>query len=424
MAVITTEPKGSTSPINSKPTEREPLWPNGMAIEVIGLTGEFGVGKTIFGLSIAPGKETLVYDMEKSSSVYQSLGFARIDMADEMLKRFGNKIYQPEDLYAAWRESILAITPGKYRVIMLDPVSEIESGIVEHIRKNPEKYGLTAKQIERAEGLLWGRMKDVWKNILVDLSARCETFVFVSHMRAVFRDNRPVPGRKQPKGKETLMELASLYLRLERVPDVKGNVPEVPSAIVIKNRLSVPRFEGGSLSWVNVLPPRIPVATPAAIREYIQHPPDYAKLKPAERAPEEHASEEELAMMKLATAEAQRDAEQARLERLTRATQVSSQPTQANANPSTATNGHSAIAPKGTITTEQVGVLVEFRKSLGIDKDTWLKILAKRGVASGHALSTEQAAELIDALSKKLMSKMFVDTVGSLPGAEVEDRKN
>ena len=73
-----------------------PLWQQ--PIPVIGLTGEYQSGKTLFGLSISPGPRTLVYDMEKSSLTYESIGFQRVDIGAEMLK-LHPKGYAPIKLF-------------------------------------------------------------------------------------------------------------------------------------------------------------------------------------------------------------------------------------------------------------------------------------------------------------------------------------
>ena len=397
----TTESDNSMSPDQPPmPPPSTTLWPNGRKVEVIGLTGDFGSGKTIFGLSICPGEKTLVYDFEKSSSAYQSLGFDRVDMADEMLRRLP-KGYKPVDLFRWWYDHIRSIKPGQYTVIMVDPISEIEAGIVEYISERPQEFGLTPNQIRNSAGLMWGKMKDFWKSILQDIAARCETFVFTSHLRSVWKGNAPT-GKKSAKGKETLMELASLYLWMDRKADEKGNVPDVPAANVLKSRLADHRFIDGELKWIDLLPPRLPKATPAAIRNYILNPPDFSKLKPSERFVEEKATEEELAAMRLATAEAERDTELARVERIKRIDEAKEQP--ASSTSAAEVSDETTPAPSGLATVEQLRLIKSFKEQLEIPKETWeTKILRRRGVDSAKQLTTEQANELIETLEKKVM---------------------
>jgi chemotaxis protein histidine kinase CheA len=148
-------------------------------------------------------------------------------------------------------------------------------------------------------------------------------FYFTSHLRDEWRGNTPT-GKREPKGKETLLELASLYLWLERLPGEDGKVPDAPSAIVLKQRLADTFIdpETGEVRITALMPPRIPVATVQAIRRYITCPPDYTKLKDGERVIEKPATEEELLRLRVAAAEAERDTEQSRLTRLSRAAEL------------------------------------------------------------------------------------------------------
>jgi len=137
-------------------------------------------------------------------------------------------------------------------------------------------------------------------------------------LRQVWQGNTPT-SKREPKGKETLMELASLYVWLERKPDKEGKLPAVPSGIVLKERLADTIInEDGLLEIIQLMPPRLPQATVAAIRGYIANPPDYARLKVGERVVEEEMTAEEKLRLELAKAEAEQATEESRLARLQR----------------------------------------------------------------------------------------------------------
>lgn len=423
-------------------TKPSPLW--SIPIEVLGLTGDFASGKTLFALSISPGLGTLIYDTEKSAKPYLSLGFNRIDLPGEMLKSHPGG-FKPIDLFLFWWKDIKAIRPGKYRVIVLDTVSEIESGLVAYVRANPTEFGYTAAQFARAQALVWGAVKDLWKAILTDLASRCETFVFTSHLKREFAGDRPT-STKTPKGKETLMELASLYLWLDRSTDKKGNQPAAPSATVLKSRLSsMTVLPNGLMDIRPSLPPRLPIATPASVRFYLDNPPDYGNLKSDERIKETEISEAEIEALKLARAEAERDAAALQLERMKSAANAYQQPrpvangpqttmqTPAPAAPATvdqpqpvaqpqpqptpqpSTNGHvgtngttapnQPIDPYGNaVRKEQLDAIVMYRtklRALGMPDDAYAKSLEKRGVKSARDLTSDQAGEFITALLAK-----------------------
>lgn len=406
-----------------------PIWPQ--PIEIIGLTGEFASGKTLYALSIDPAR-TRFYDTEKSAGSYVGLGFERIDVPAAMLaaKAAG---YKSIDTFLWWLEDIRKIEPGKYSVIALDTVSEIESGLVDWVRKNPSHFGYTAAQFLKMEALLWGCVKEHWKMILSDIAARCQTFAFTSHLKSEWSQSGPTK-KRIPKGKETLMELASLYLHLERRPDKDGRVPDVPSAVVLKSRLARTALVDGKVAIAPLLPPRLPAATPDAVRAYMNAPPDYAKLKPEELAPEAGLTDDERLQLRATTAAAERDVEQARLAReqtarntaeaRQRATEAKKAPpveTAPATAPTPSANGQAAGAPKQAngLPVERaarIELLRQYRDQLKILPDDWKNvILKKRGVTSANELDDAKLDELI----LKLKTKVTGDQVfaGAAVGA-------
>lgn len=277
--------------------ERPPLW-EGQKIRVIVVTGEFSSGKSIFCCSICPGEETLVIDNEGSTeNLEDQIGFDRIDLSHECYKKHGER-YTAEDRYQMWRK--LAIERGKtkkYRVLVTDPFSEIEDGLADYVNKHPGEFGYTANQFEKGGGIFWGCVKRKEKADIELLKTYYETICFVVHMRNEFRGGKPT-GKREAKGKETLEEEANLMLLMERriltTGKDKGKKQSVPSAVILKERVNKAVFdEHGQMRLVPLLPPRLPIATPAAIRAYIRNPPNYDKLKADEKIIQPEMSEEE-----------------------------------------------------------------------------------------------------------------------------------
>lgn len=410
---------------NAAATDRPPLWPQ--PIEVLGATGPYASGKSLLTLSICPGPETLSYDLEKSTAPYQpALGFTRIDVPAELLKRHPRG-YKPIDLWLWWLESVRSQPPGKYRVIAVDPANDLESGLVDWVKQNPGYFGATANQYQKMGAIALGHAKEHLKMVLADLASRCETFAFTTHLGEIWVDNKP-SGKMRPKGKSTLEELATLYLHLERPKDAKGNVQAKPSATVRKTRLSSIRVDAatGDVTIIPTLPPRIPEATPAAIRRYMATPPDYAKLTDAERAPDPVMTDDDRAAVRLATAEAEREAESMRLareerqreaaERRAASATATSSPTPtttptANGTPTNVTPKAPQPALSGRTTDQQLSKLVDLRSRMwaacGCETDAakdelWQDILRRRGVSSARDLTVTQADELIYAIRKRL----------------------
>lgn len=315
-ATATAEPTTDTptmtpqTPRGNPPSSLTPLWPRGIQIPFIGVTGEFGVGKTLFGLLIDPGR-CVHFDFEQSAKTYESgLPFTRIDMQELARSKFTNGRYRSLDLFTLWREKFQSMPKGRFRVAVIDDVSSLEDGLFDYVRKNPGEFGYTAAQFAKSEPMVWGAGKAHYKSLM--LSAGIECCVMVSHMRAQFSGNRPT-GKREAKGKETVMELASLYLMLDRKPDEKGKVPAKPNAVKLKDRLSVFIVDPqtGEYEPKPVLPPRITACTPERIRWYINNPPDYSKLKKDELALPEQMTDDERLMAQIQLATEQKEAAQA-----------------------------------------------------------------------------------------------------------------
>lgn len=389
---------------------RHPLWPQ--PIEVIGFSGEFASGKTLAALTIAPGPDTLCYDNEKSSGTYQSLGFHRVDVPAEML-RLKPAGYRPIDTFEWWLQHVRAVPPGKYRVIVLDPVSEIESGLADWVRTHPGQFGRTTAQYIKMSGVMWGDVKEYWKSILSDLSSRCETFAFTSHMTSVWQNNEAT-GKRKVKGKETLEELASLYLVLERKKDAKGNVPAAPAGVVKKSRLSSIRvLPDGQVQIVPTLPPRLPVATPTAIRQYMATPPDYSHLKPEELAPEASLTDDDRLELRAQISKNERETEEMRLARQDREQRRGERVQPAAAVAATPTTNGTTTSPPPTemVNGGQLAELSHLRaswmKAKGIVAEDgqaieWSRIVGLCGVTSAKQLTNAQANDLIYNLSQRL----------------------
>lgn len=290
----------------------EPVWPNNKQIEVIGVTGEYSSGKTLFGLTIDP-KNTLYYDYEKSGGTYDGLGVTRVDVPDE-LHRKHPKGFKPIDAFSWWYQHIKTIEANQYSVIMCDPISDIEEGAVEWVKGRYKEFGFqSAENFQKTGGIFWAKVKAEWKRILADIAARCQTFVFSTHLKDVWVGNKST-GKRVPKGKSTLMELASLYLFMEREADKNGKVPLIPAATVLKTRLADTTMSEGGVVITPTLPPRLPQATPDAIRKYIITPPNYDKLKTGEKVLAKTMTDDAKLLLQAEIAQDTRAAQEAALE--------------------------------------------------------------------------------------------------------------
>lgn len=329
----------------------KPLWgtPPGSSRELeigfIGVAGEFGDGKTLFGLMV-DDQSVCVFDFEDSAKTFESgMGLTRVSTESQLLAAVGagkgsiriDMIELMARAYPGGATSrqrfemflhlVAKIPAGRWRVCHVDTVSEIELGLVEYVKANPGKFGYTAGQFTSSAALMWGAVKDYWKQILGDLTAKFRTVVGTAHMRSVFDGAKPT-GKREPKGKETIMEMASLYLLLERKVDAKGQKSEKPSGVILKDRLTCfVRNQDGELETKAILPPFMEVCTPAEIRKWIREPFDYSKAgNKRYLLPSDQLTDDDKARMALATAEAQARAAEMQLNLRTMMAQAGSAP--------------------------------------------------------------------------------------------------
>ncbi len=317
MSAVTIPQPAPAPPVVAQPSPSEAiklLWD--MPIKVIVISGPLGSGKTLGGLTIAP-RETCDWDFEDSAAIYEkSMQLKRrVSMGTEMLRRHPQG-HRPIELYDYWLADMRAIKPNQFRVLMIDPISEIENGIADWVRANPKHFGVTALQYEKMAGLFWQHVKNLWKAHIMEMSAKCETVVLVSHMKNEW-EGKSTTGRKIPKGLDTLEEMASLFVILDRSPNKQTAViPDKPRAIVKKSRLASMHYdhETGNIEPKPILPPRLDVFTPAEIRRYIAKDGlDYSKLAKKEQIDVEVLSEDEKLQMRAEIAVREAESAQARL---------------------------------------------------------------------------------------------------------------
>ena len=122
------------APMTTPALTRPPLFAK--PIPVIGVTGDFGSGKTRFLCSISPGPSTLLFDTEKSSESYEEIGMKRVGVPEEMVKRKPNG-YTQLDVFEWWLATCKMIPAGKYRVIGLDVAEDVEEGLAEWVGRIP-----------------------------------------------------------------------------------------------------------------------------------------------------------------------------------------------------------------------------------------------------------------------------------------------
>lgn len=416
-------------------------------IPFVFVTGDIGVGKTLFALNLNPDdKSTAIIDLEHGSSTYadQRTDITYINALEEVGEKYGEDWKLPQ-LWLWFELKLLKLAKsGKYKLLIVDPASEIEDALEAHVRSNLQKYGLTERQMLKSPALIWGVIKSIWKRTLARANASIDTVSAIAHMRHKFVGNTPTP-EKEARGKSILRELASIFVELKRKPGAPKNCP--PAAIVHKGRLS--RFADtgkGMKEPVAVLPDRMPKADAYHLRWYIANPVglrDAAK----DEVPDQESEKKELATIELmaqtqradaARIEAETFERQAKLERARKRKRAerlgldkSTTDENMEADPPPKKKVETPIsdavgeaidkmsAPPAIKKTDPPGMrdpnakcnelaqtTLKHLKSLalndGMSKESWKGTLAKRGAKVIADLTENQAEEIIRILSTKL----------------------
>ena len=311
----------------------EELWPLPWP-EIVVVTGPYGSGKSTFTLSTgAVPERTLVIDFEKSQTGFaHQLPFTYIDM-QSLLNETYPEGYRMIDLYNETVEVLDGFEPGRFDVIVLDNASLLEDGLLAYVEAHPQDFGHTSSQYAIMNALKWSDVKNKYSQLLTRWASKTRMIFIVVHLRdkwagsSVVKDayGKPI---QEPKGKETLDMLSSLFVWLETGPG--GS----PAARVLKCRMDRKVFvsdpknppedipgrylkelngEPGLVS-VPILPLRLPKCTWSAIREYMRQPVDFSHPRPGEMPTEQQLSEDD--RLKLRAIISQAEAEKAAVERI------------------------------------------------------------------------------------------------------------
>lgn len=301
-------------------SERKPLFGlvggKELVIPVIGFSGGYGSGKTLAGLTLSPS-ETTEIGLEDSGVTYHLPLAKRYSMYSEVRAKAKDGIPTPMECFE-WFQDILPKIDT--RILFIDPITDIQQGMVDWVEAHPEKFGKTRAQYEKASGLLWGDVKSFVKILLGRMSKKVECLIFTAHMGTVWKDGKPVAGKEKAKGLDVFRELASLYVHLSRPVDpASGKQPAAPIGHTClphgKSRLAhtVVRPDG-VVEVQAILPPRVEPFTWEKLREYVAKPPDFAKLKKSELAQIDHMTAEDRLLLESEIAANNLETERIRLE--------------------------------------------------------------------------------------------------------------
>lgn len=301
------------------------LWPDDHVIPMLGVTGEFGTGKTKMLLSLAPPRRTLILDTEMSSkdtAAYEKMGLTRIDVPALMYERHP-KGHTSLQLFEWFIEFINSIDSDQYDVIAIDTANDFESGLTEWVASRHDEFRYSSAHTFRSmKGVFFGIVKDEWQKIKLRIAQKCQTFAFANHMRDKYVGDEST-GEREAKGKDTFYKLSSLYLEMKYDVD-----DEAPSAIIKKSRLDRTVFDDNEIA--KTIPifrkgQRIANASGNTIREYIKNPVGERELRPDELPKEARLSDDERLKMETEKARNERISAERSVEAIKEAKELEAQ---------------------------------------------------------------------------------------------------
>lgn len=274
--------------------------------QLIVITGAKGSGKTSLALSYLPPSKIgrlAVIDNENSANNFRQnlmdMGkdfglyintmerFKNLPGDDDLMSRIAKGTApwagaNEQSAFVDYFKYIIAqinqIPLNKYDALVIDTGEKLESGMAAYVEANKKVFGIT----DTAYGKIWSNgVFPLYANLIQGIYDRgISTVILNFHLKNVWENKRPVPGKVSHSGKKILYQLSSLMIWL--VNDGRNPNGE-PAGLVLKERLGkVGITEDDEWAIKTMLPPRLPVATWKEIRRYMQEGYDIRNPKSTE----------------------------------------------------------------------------------------------------------------------------------------------
>ena len=182
---------------------------------------------------------------------------------------------------AEWFFKTLIKIPDGLTHLIIDNATWAEAGLGYRVLQNPAKYGVNAKN---AQAGVYGGVNPgitvLWSSIFTFLQNKgINVVTVINHMSQPWINGAPAPNKFNVKGNKVFNQIASLAIILTPANPKRGGKPPIPCGLVIKEALSLTRFneESGEFSTTKVIPARIPVCTWGRITNYFDNPADFGK---------------------------------------------------------------------------------------------------------------------------------------------------
>ena len=242
------------------------------------ISGLHGLGKTTLAVTMENPALTGMVDFDlKGRALAESLNMAWYNAPEHV----GNPDDYDVKKLGDWFLKTLADIPENITHLIIDNATWAEAGLAQRVMQNPAKYGVNAKN---AQAGVYGGVNPgitvLWSNIFTFLQNRgVKVVTVINHMSQPWVNGAPAPNKFNVKGNKVFNQIASLAIILTPGNDQRGGKPPIPSGLVIKEALSLTRFdeELGEFSTVKAIPARIPVCNWKRITGFFDNPADFAK---------------------------------------------------------------------------------------------------------------------------------------------------
>jgi len=159
------------------------------------------------------------------------------------------------------------ITPGKFDVVVFDPVGRFEAAMQAFVEANKQNTGWNRK----AFGGMWREgFYPLYRGLFSAIHDRgVKVIILTAHLGNPWTDEGPVPGKVRPKAKPELYKICQFYGWL--VNDTR-NADGAPACVVLKSRLGVTDIDLETDTWKHSqrIPNRVPHFTWDDVERYLK----------------------------------------------------------------------------------------------------------------------------------------------------------
>ena len=216
--------------------------------------GKRGAGKTLMSLN-SPYQPVHIVDVENSSADYET-HMARLIERGYFNNPF-TRVFTPQwSDYGTEMARIMSLPNHTYGTIVIDTIGQVGEWF------HTDQFAKDANIAGKMSQVVWGRVRDRLRNMLLGLSKKADMIILLAH-------EREYEHVVSPRCNPGILELTSVSIRLVRDPN-----QQIPDGLVTYARLPF---------W----PPRIPQITLSKMLTYIEKPANWSELTEEQKAPPE-----------------------------------------------------------------------------------------------------------------------------------------